>query len=566
MTKITILFGSQTGCAEDVAERCKRQAKSRGFSPSCFAMDEYDKTQLPMENIVIFICSTTGQGEEPDNMKRFWTFLLRKDLPQDSLTGVQAAVFGLGDSSYPKYNFAGKKLYRRLLQLGARMMVERGDGDDQHPLGLDGGLDPWLNKMWTELGKRYPQVVAKLDVGIPKSTFRVIFQQQAPTASPHTKATLVENVRITTADHFQDVRHLEFETSVLYGAGDVCNFYPQNLAADVDQVISHFNWQDLADKPMHLVPNDDTKVPLLLKEVSTIRQALTSALDVFGRPRRYFFELLSYFAKNHTQAEKLMEFSTAQGQTDLYAYCHKPKRTIFEVLQDFNSVELELDYLFDLIPLMRARSFSISSCPTVHPNRINLTVAIVKYKTSLKVPRVGVCTKWLATLQRGDAVQAWITRGTMKLPSPATAIICVSPGTGIAPIRSFLEQRIEVDHATVNVLFLGIRNVEKDFYYKTQLQSWSSKGCLKLFVAASRDQSEKVYVQHEIRKQAALVWSLIEKGAHIYLSGNASQMPKDVSDALLDVIRSQGAKTEDEAKCFLAEMESKRRFQLECWS
>jgi sulfite reductase alpha subunit-like flavoprotein len=155
--RILILYGTQTGCAREVAERIGREVKTRClFRSRVIGLDEYDATNLIKEPLIIFVVSTTGQGDTPDNMKSFWRFLLRKGLPLDALSHLSFVVFGLGDSSYVKFNFVGKRLFRRLVQLGGQPLLRRGDGDDQHPFGLDGELDPWLLELWKVLLERYP--------------------------------------------------------------------------------------------------------------------------------------------------------------------------------------------------------------------------------------------------------------------------------------------------------------------------------------------------------------------------------------------------------------------------
>lgn len=155
-TSFLILYGSQTGNAQDVAERIAREGKQRHYRPRVMAMDEFPVGKLPTEQTVVCVCSTTGQGEVPSNMKSFWKFLLRKSLPADSLKALHVAVFGLGDSGYQNYNTVAKKLDRRVQALGASAVCERGLGDDQHPNGYEAGLDPWLRKLWSQLSSCYP--------------------------------------------------------------------------------------------------------------------------------------------------------------------------------------------------------------------------------------------------------------------------------------------------------------------------------------------------------------------------------------------------------------------------
>lgn len=152
--EMLILFGSETGNAQDVAEGIGREASFHGLQPRVMSMDSYPVQELPNEHLVILIAATTGQGDPPKKMKAFWKFLLRRSLQSDSLSGVACAVFGLGDSGYVKYNVVGKKLANRLAGLGAEMIIDKGLGDDQHPSGYEAELDPWLEKLWKALELR----------------------------------------------------------------------------------------------------------------------------------------------------------------------------------------------------------------------------------------------------------------------------------------------------------------------------------------------------------------------------------------------------------------------------
>lgn len=361
-----ILYGSQTGCAQEVAERLSRQARRIKLEFQLSAMDSYDIKNLINEKLVVFICSTTGQGEMPDNMLSTWKFLIRKNLPSSILSSIQFAVFGLGDSSYQKYNYSAKKLFKRMQQLGAIPLLDRGDGDDQHELGIDGALDPWIDKLWSSINEKFtiPHFNLLNDVSLPEQTYRVVFDGVDLKVSEIQEniASVISNQRVTPASHFQDVRHLEFDISKsnkTYSAGEVIQFRPKNISSEINSVIDFLNYQDIADKNVTLIPT--SKYVLIPKhwKVQSIRQLLESHIDIFGHPKRYFFELLSFFTIGE-HSIKLKHLSSAQGQGDLYEYNHKVKRTYFEVIVDFNAV-IPIDYIFDLIPDIKPRSFSISS-------------------------------------------------------------------------------------------------------------------------------------------------------------------------------------------------------------
>lgn len=227
---------------------------------------------------------------------------------------------------------------------------------------------------------------------------------------------VLKNLRLTQESHFQDIRHLEIEitkpetlslsdTKITYNSGDALALRPHNTASRVNDFLELMNWQEVADRPLNIEPTrTDTKIPSHLSTYSasqlTLRTLLTHHLDIHGRPRRYFFQLLSFFATSEQHTERLIELASTEGQDDLYKYCHLLKRTVFEVLQDF-PCRIPLSYLFDLFPGMRPRSFSIASSNSLHPFQIHLTVGIVEFKTKMQAPRLGVCTHWMRQWQAG---------------------------------------------------------------------------------------------------------------------------------------------------------------------
>ncbi|KAM6400141.1 NADPH-dependent diflavin oxidoreductase 1 isoform 2-T2 [Rhynochetos jubatus] len=542
--KLLILFGSQTGTAQDTADRIGREAKRRHFQCRVEALDSYDVANLINELLVVFVCATTGQGDPPDNMKMFWRFLFRKNLPPGSLCQLDYAVLGLGDSSYPKFNFVAKKLHKRVLQLGGNPLLPVALGDDQHDLGPDAVVDPWLLALWDKILALYPLApgleIISPDVRLPpKYTLHYLaedslhpddglLQPAAPRAVPSDlhpfAARMVSNQRVTAESHFQDVRLIEFDVTgsgIMFSAGDVVMIQPQNCPEDVQQFCQLLRLDP--DRRFVLKPTEPgTSHPALLPQPCTIRHLVTHYLDISCVPRRSFFELLSYFSMNELEREKLQEFSSAQGQEELYSYCNRPRRTTLEALWDFPNTTSAIppEYLLDLIPRIRPRAFSIASSMLAHPDRIQILMAVVRYKTRLSRPRRGLCSTWLASL---------------------------NPEQG-------------------NCLFFGCRQKSKDFYCQAEWEELVMKGFLMLFTAFSRDQEEKVYVQQRIRENRRLVWELLSRSAHVYLAGNAKQMPVAVAEALQSVLQLEGGLSPSEAEEHLAALERSQRFQAETWS
>lgn len=228
------------------------------------------------------------------------------------------------------------------------------------------------------------------------------------------------------------------------------------------------------------------------------------------------------------------------------------------------------DYLLDLIPPIRPRAFSIASSLLAHPSRLQILVAVVHYRTRLKEPRRGLCSSWLASLDPGRGsvqVPLWVRPGSLTFPeTPDTPVIMVGPGTGVAPFRAAVQERVARGQ-TGNFLFFGCRWRDRDFYWESEWLELERKGCLTLFTAFSREQERKAYVQHRLRELGPLVWDLLDRrGAYFYLAGNAKGMPADVSEALTSVFQEEGGLSGPDAANYLARLQRTMRFQSETWA
>ncbi|XP_069842511.1 NADPH-dependent diflavin oxidoreductase 1 isoform X2 [Dendropsophus ebraccatus] len=574
-----------------MAERLGREARRRHFTCRVESIDAYSIANLVHEQLVIFVCATTGQGDPPDNMKNFWRFVFRRNLPHNSLCQMDYAVLGLGDSSYPKFNFIAKKLHKRLLQLGANPIQSPALGDDQHDLGPDAAVDPWLIDLWDKILSLYPLptglgIISDLIMLPPKFSLRFLDKQTAicdtterpdsggaPTELQPHRAPLVTNQRVTAPQHYQDVRLIEFDitgSGIQYSPGDVVMIQPQNSPKDVQQFCSLLRLDPLS--VFILEPHDpDTPIPPNLPQPCSVQHLVERYLDIRSVPRRSFFQLLSYFSPDEQEREKLQEFSSAAGQEELYTYCNRPRRTTLEVLIDFphTTSNVPADYLLELIPRIRPRAFSIASAMQAHPNRLQILMAVVQYKTRLHEPRRGLCSTWLASIssEEGKRVPIWVKKGSLKFPSdPDTLLVMVGPGTGVAPFHSAIEERAALG-IPGNSLFFGCRGKSKDFYYEEEWKDLEKRGLLRVFTAFSRDQEDKIYVQHRIKENGAYLWQLLcNKQAYFYIAGNAKSMPNQVTDTLKSVFQSEGQMSVAEAEQYLAVLEKCGRFQSETWS
>ncbi|KZT36248.1 riboflavin synthase domain-like protein [Sistotremastrum suecicum HHB10207 ss-3] len=564
-----VLYATETGNSLDAAERFVRQARSYHVETRLQSVAEYPLEDLPFESIVVFFISTTGSGVHPRPMNKLMSALLRSDLTSDLLDELHFAVFGLGDSAYEKFNWAAKKLDRRLGSLGGIRLTGRGEGDEQDPLGIEGALDPWMDKLFEELELDVSEASAKIDRNMllsPRASFIPISGlATCPSSRPEGfLATLTRNERLTAESWYQDVRHLEFDFSdpIKYVPGDIAVVYPQVDSGRVNAMLDRLGWVECADDVMEVHLDELRKLP----ERVTLRQLLTSHLDINAIPRRSFFEWIRHFSDDETERGKLEEFCSSEGQTDLYEYCHKVRRTIREVLDDFKSVTVPTRYVFDVFPPLRPRQFSIASSLRTHPSQIHICMAVVNYKTKLREPRRGTCTSYLSSLVVGSKIWLDIEPGMMKLPEDlSTPIICIGPGTGVAPMKAAIEERVTLD----NTLYFGCRSAGHDEHYKAlweKLNDTQSLRYQRCYSRSPRTENAPKYVQDLLRQDGSLVWDALKHGAWIFISGSSNKMPKAVKESLARIVQKYGAQTEEESEEYVRKLEIDHRLFEECWS
>lgn len=597
MDKLKILYGSQTGNAEDLAKRVGYIAKQKGYRVLVKPMDDFPLKLLTKQHVILFVCSTTGHGQEPENMKNFFNFIRRRDLPLGCLNAIKFAVYGLGDSSYSKFNYVAKILFNRLKFLGASEIQPLVTGDEQHEFGCDGIIYPKLDELWPILHESFSHIeplsgdldsisnsyeVKYLDSGdiAPED----IFKEEFKSTHDIKKALCTVNRRVTPDSHFQDTRFLSFDAldSIDYEPGDVCAIYPCNSVDNVNLFIERLNLDP--KQRVSLVKKDpDYMVNYLYDYIPdglTIYELVENFLDIQAIPRRSFFEFLWPISTDKLEKDKLKEFSTTEGQSELYDYCIQPKRTAIEVLMDFPKTRdnITIQNLFDIIPPIKPRSFSIASALCQHPNQIQLIVGVVNYKTRLRKIRKGLCSNYLASLksmekhQVGEhgvcsVIRFTINKSSFKLPSdPSRPIVMISPGLGIAPMRSFIEARgSQGSKLSSNLLYFGCRFLNVDFYFHDELQEHVDKGLLKLRFATSREGS-KSYVQNLIIEDSDLIRQLIEKdNAIVYVAGN-SKLPDELRRVLNNILMiHNGDSDTDKSFSRVKELESIGRIQYDCW-
>lgn len=589
--KITILYGSETGTAQDVAEQIWKNAKRKGLESNVSAMNDYNIQDLNSEKIIVFVVATTGQGDPPNNMRQFWRFLLRKNLPSTLLINLNYGILGLGDSSYQKFNFAAKKLNKRLMQLGAKELIPLGLADDQHDLGIDAVIDPWLEQMWMKITNTFnisttdtitennkSNIIERFHISeINKNSLNNeycsihdIFMKEIYTNNEIKVGTIIENVRTTAQDHFQDVRLIKFQSdNINYQPGDIIYIRPKNSQKQIERFFNILNDNNVQLNPDILIQisEKEIKVPTVLKQTLTLYQIVEQYWDLSFKPRRSTMQLLFFISENKLEKEKLYEFTTANGQEELYNYINRPRRNILELFADFphTTSKLNIKLLFEIMSPIKPRAFSIASSLRITKNEIHLLVAIVKYKTKLVEPRYGLCSNWLANLVKNDKIIFWIQKGTFKFEYNKPMIF-IGPGTGIAPFRSALLDKSALDDNLNNcILFFGCRNKEKDYHCKDDFEYLSREKGLNLFCAFSRDQEHKIYVQHIIHDQKTLCWEFLNNNGNIYLAGNSKNMPNCVREEFINLVKNMTKSTQKDAENFIKRLENENRYQIETW-
>lgn len=428
---------------------------------------------------------------------------------------------------------------------------------------IDDTLNPFLDKFWKLALDKYPlkeneKIIPDNQLEDPR--IKVILEDQGDSKEEF-NSFIKEIKKLTPDDHWQDVRHISFDitdSKIKYESGDVLGIKPENSKELSLKMIERLG----------LNPDKYLSIPHYNLSKINILDLFQKYLDFQSTPKKRFFEIVHHFAKDEIQKEKLESFS--KESEELYRYSIKEKRTYLEVLNEFPSINVPFEYIFDLIPLIQPRYFSISSSQLITPNEIHITVAIVEYRTPYKRVKRGLCTNWFSQMKGKEKVKIFIKKGSIKLPeNHKIPIVMIGPGTGMAPFKAFSLERLyysNSDRIGRTVLFFGNRNEKKDYFYSEEFKELELKYPFQIITAFSRDQEKKVYVQDKIYENGSIIVETLENNGYIYVAGNSKQMPRDVREIILKVIVERTKLTQEEASKYLLKMELEKRYQCETWS
>ncbi|MEH0742712.1 assimilatory sulfite reductase (NADPH) flavoprotein subunit [Vibrio cholerae] len=537
--KLTIIFASQTGNAKGVAEALEHDAKAQGIDVALFDASDYKGKSLAKETHVIIVASTNGEGEAPDNAIELHEFLQSKKAPK--LPNLKYGVIALGDSSYEFFCQTGKDFDAYLSKLGATAFIERVDCDVDYEAPASEWREKALSIVKEELAGGVEAEVVQLPVG--QSAAVSSYNKQ----NPYT-ATLLTSQKITGRDSGKDVRHIEIDlegSGLTYQPGDALGVWFENSS-------------ELANAILAKVGLSGVESVEVDGESLSIHSALVTKFEITASNPQF----VTKFAEL-SGSKKLQKLVEDKDKLREYA----ANTQIVDVLAE-KKTTLSADALIGLLRRLTPRLYSIASSQAEVDEEVHLTVGLVEYQQGDE-SRFGGASGFLAQrLEEGGAVKVFVeNNNNFKLPQDdSTPIIMIGPGTGIAPFRSFIQERENRDASGKNWLFFGDRTFTQDFLYQVEWQKYLKSGVLsRLDVAFSRDQAEKVYVQHRILENAAQVWQWIQDGAYLYVCGDATRMAKDVHDALIIVAEQQGNLSRDDAEEFINELRKAKRYQRDVY-
>ena len=541
LAPLTILFGSQTGTAEGLARKIASEAGKRGFAPSVIDMAEYSCSQLKNEKALLIVTSTHGDGDPPDNAKGFWEFLGNGHAPR--LEHVQYSVLALGDTNYAKFCECGKNFDRRLEELGARRIFPRVDCD----VDYDEPFRQWLNGVLPALSSRNGDAPV-----VAVETSAVTEKLETWSRKNPFPARLLTNKKLSGPGSAKDTRHFEIsleDSGLQYEVGDALGVVPDNCPALAGELLSA-----LGCDGEEAVADADGRT-------TALRKALLTLYEITRIPRA----LMENVAERSGDGalKKLLEPGSEESlRSWLWG------REIVDLLRAFSNVRFEPEEFIGLLKKLPPRLYSISSSPKAHPGQVHLTVAAVRYAAHGR-ERKGVCSTFLADRVSPETPLPIFIHTNRNFRPPADGnrpVVMVGPGTGVAPFRAFLEERRATGARGKNWLFFGDQRESADFLYRDELTMMLENGVLtRLHTAFSRDQEEKIYVQHRMLENASEIFAWLEEGASFYVCGDASRIDNDFDSALNKVIEQGGGRTAEAAADYVKKLQAEKRYQRDVY-
>lgn len=517
--KISLVFGTETGNAKKLAAQLATVAKKKGVNAKLTGLDQYRFDDLAKEEYLFVVISTQGEGEPPIPAKKFYEYIHANQL---QLPNLKYSVLALGDTSYPMYCKTGEDVDLQLSNFGAKRVVPMQKCD----VDYEEDAMQWFEKVLNTLEKQ---------AGPPSQPATVAPPSKKKADKKFYNGIIRANINLNDRGSNKQTYHIELATDeeIEYEPGDTIGIVPRNRPEVIDRIIA-------------LTGIDPELEVQTAKAKGLVRELLAGNLNICY--------LLTSTVKKYAAIIEQEIPDTRMDLVDLLRiYPVKDAGQFVEVLQI-------------LIPIA-PRLYSVASSPEGHgKNEVHITVARDRFLAQDE-QRFGLCSEFLGDQPVGSSITFYVHKDkNFKLPSPEKDIIMIGPGTGVAPFRAFLAERDASGASGRNWFFFGDQHFVTDFLYQTEIQNYVQTGVLtRLDLAFSRDQQEKIYVQHRMRQHAAELFSWIDTGASVYISGTKDPMSRDVEIELTRIIGEQGKLSEEAAVKYLEQLRKEGRYSKDVY-
>jgi len=533
---MTILYGSQTGNSQGLAEKYASALKTQNVDVTVSSLGKFKASNLKKITNLLLIVSTHGEGDPPDQAIQFYEFLHSKRAPK--LEHLQYSVLALGDSSYEFFCKTGKDLDEQFAKLGATRIVPRIDCD----VDYDDAAAQWFSTVQQEFLKQ-ATAISVTSTQSDEKLGATTYSRKNPFY-----AEVLENINLNGRGSNKETRHLELSiegANFLFEPGDSIGIQPENSEQLVHALLVALKFDPVTEVTV-------------FDEIMSLKNALQKKLEITVLSKPVLEKINVY--TNHNQFSKLFEEPNAWKD-------YAKGRDLLDVVEEFAPFTWSAQQFVEILRKIPSRLYSIASSQLANNDEVHLTISKVSYETNGR-QRFGVCSGSVAELQIGDTLPIYVHKNpNFRLPEQKeTPIIMIGAGTGIAPYRAFLEEREELGVEGKAWLIFGDRHFVTDFLYQTDWQRWLASGTLsQMHIAFSRDTDKKIYVQHKLEENAASFYEWLEQGATIYVCGDKKSMAADVDATIHRIIERQGQKTTEQAKAFVKELKQQKRYQRDVY-